>query len=225
MTTLATGELSGFDDDRFRVGRQHVLGKGAARLTANEVAPANERGPERAAATMSPVVGLVQRQEMQVEVAQDPLFSPINLWEVVIGDAKATPAEIKETISHFLDEAVAGEQLTPTQAEALWLELVDGQDIADMEPGERDAMMKRIYDTYDGLSDASQFAAQSEYITPFVKYTRATKDRGPKTIPEIQEDLNRLETGRTRVRREKVVLQVAGVMQVVLGASGTAERQ
>lgn len=241
MTTLITGELSGFDDDSFRVSREHVLGKGVTRLTAGERPLSPDGRPlERSTNRMSPVVGMVQRAKAhrfidespvdispaptaQPETRQAPAFTPVRLWEVAIGDTKASPADIKGTTTRLLDEAVAGGQLTSEQAEALWLELVDGQDKAEIEQDERDAMMTRLYDMYAATSELTPFASQPEYTIPFIKYTRATKDRGPKTIPEIREDLNRLEMGRNKLRRETVALQIAGVMQVVLEMARAGE--
>lgn len=243
MTTLVTGELSGFDDDSFRVGREHALGKGVAHLAANEVPTSPNSRPERSSARMSPVFDLMQRAEAhgfidegpkveapspsitQPEIDQSPAtFTPVPLWEVVIGDTKATSAEIKEAIIHALNEAVAGAQLTSAQAEVLWLELVDGQDATEMDQSEREAVMKDLYEMYAATLESTPFAEQPEYAIPYIKYTRATKDRGPKTIPEIKDDLNRLEIGSGKVRREAVVLQIAGVMQTVLETAKTAEK-
>ena len=234
MTTLFTGELSSSDDDPFRVGRQHTLGKGVTRLVTGEVPISPDRRSDRSAARMAPAFDLVQRAEaygfiaesvaadvttppaVQHNVGQNPPFRPVPLWEVAIGDTKATTAEVKETVTHTLDQAVAGEQLTSKEADALWLELVDGQDVADMEQNDRDAMMKRLYDMYVATAVSTPFVSQPEYTIPFIKYTRATNDRGPKTIPEIKDDLNRLDMGGGKVRRETIVLQIAGVMQTVL---------
>ena len=239
MTTLITGELSGFDDDSFRAGREHVLGKGVTRLTANEI-PLPPDGLQQRR-PMSPVVGMVQRAEVhgyveesanarvpaavatQPETPQIPAFNSVRLWEAAIGDVKASSADIKGTVTRLLDEAVASGQLTSTQAEALWLELVDGQDRAEMDSGERDAMMKHLNDMYMATSESASFVSQPEYTIPFIKYTKATKDRGPKTIPEIRDDLNRLEMGKGKVRRETVTLQIAGVLQTVLEKARAAK--
>ena len=238
MTTLITGELSSFDDDPFRVGRQNILGKGVTRLAAHDTSLLpDELQPDRPVRRMSPVVGIVQRMEAHGyihegsgiegaessrETDQKPAFLPVRLWEAAIGDAKASSAEVKDTVTYVLDEAVAGGQLSAAQAEALWLELVDGQDLANMEESDRNAMMEHLYNMYRNASDSTPFTSQPEYMIPFIKYTRATKDRGPKTIPEIQEDLNRLDMG-GKVRRETVVLQIAGVMQTVLETARTAK--